>query len=78
MHFCYFLLEVMHYSLEIQPFTLESRIDVGQGITVEPGKFVKNNKHRAFNMAVGPGKKSKINKRRATFIPDSRVSDREI
>ena len=29
--------------------TLESRIDVGQGITVGPGKFVKNNKRRALN-----------------------------
>ena len=29
-------------------FTLESGIDVGQGITVGPGKFVKKNKHRAL------------------------------
>ena len=29
--------------------TLESEIDVGQGITVGPGKFVKKNKHRALN-----------------------------
>ena len=29
--------------------TLESGIDVGQGITVGPGKFVKKNKHRALN-----------------------------
>ena len=28
--------------------TLESGIDVGQGITVGPGKFVKKNKHRAL------------------------------
>ena len=27
----------------------ESGIDVVQGITVGPGKFVKNNKHRALN-----------------------------
>ena len=27
--------------------TLESGIDVGQGINVGPGKFAKNNKHRA-------------------------------
>ena len=27
--------------------TLESGIDVGQGITVGPGKFVKKNKRRA-------------------------------
>ena len=31
----------------------------------------KYDKRRAFNEAVGPGKKYKINKRR--FIPDSRV-----
>ena len=29
--------------------TLESGIDVGQGITLGPGKFVKKNKHRALN-----------------------------
>ena len=29
--------------------TLESGIDVGQGITVGPGKLVKKNKHRALN-----------------------------
>ena len=29
--------------------TLESLIDVGQGINVGPGKFVKKNKHRALN-----------------------------
>ena len=29
--------------------TLESGIDVGQGITVWPGKFVKKNKRRALN-----------------------------
>ena len=45
--------------------TLESEIDIGQGINIGPGKFVKKNKRRAFNKAVGPGKKSKINKRRA-------------
>ena len=32
-----------------QAATLESGIDVGQGITVGPGKFVKNNKHRTLN-----------------------------
>ena len=32
-----------------QVHTLESGIDVGQGITVGPGKFVKNNKRRALN-----------------------------
>ena len=29
--------------------TLESGIDVGQGITVGPGNFVKKNKGRALN-----------------------------
>ena len=29
--------------------TLESGIDVGQGITIGPGKFVKKNKCRALN-----------------------------
>jgi hypothetical protein len=29
--------------------TLESGIDVGQGITIGPGKIVKKNKHRALN-----------------------------
>ena len=29
--------------------TLESGIDVGQGITIGPGKFVKKNKRRALN-----------------------------
>ena len=29
--------------------TLESRIEVGQGITVGPEKFVKKNKRRALN-----------------------------
>ena len=29
--------------------TLESGIDVGQGITIGPGKFVKKNKRRVLN-----------------------------
>ena len=29
--------------------TLESGIDIGQGIRVGPGKFVKKNKRRALN-----------------------------
>ena len=61
--------------------TLESGIDVGQGINVGPGKFGEKNKYTALNThvlnnhlnnlyvlsnkAVGPGKKSKINKHRA-------------
>ena len=32
--------------------TLESRIDVGQGINVGPGKFGKKNKRRALNTHV--------------------------
>ena len=30
-------------------YTLESGIDVGQGINIGPGKFVKNNKRRVLN-----------------------------
>ena len=33
---------------QLLTYTLESGIDVGQGITVEPGKFVKKNKRRAL------------------------------
>ena len=29
--------------------TLESLIDIGQGISVGPGRFSKKNKHRALN-----------------------------
>ena len=36
-------------------------------------KNLKLNKSRAFDKAVGPGKKSQINKRRLTSIPESRV-----
>ena len=32
--------------------TLESGIDIGQGISVGPGKFVKKNKRRALNTHV--------------------------
>ena len=32
--------------------TLESVIDVGQGISIGPGKFDKNNKRRALNTHV--------------------------
>ena len=35
--------------MKIDFTTLESRIDVGQGITIGPGKFVKKNKRRALN-----------------------------
>jgi hypothetical protein len=33
----------------LQSYTLESVIDIGQGISVEPGRFGKKNKHRALN-----------------------------
>ena len=36
-------------SLTKDTTTLESGIDVGQGITVGPGKFFKKNKRRALN-----------------------------
>ena len=53
--------------------TLESGIDVGQGLNVGPGTFGKNNKHRALNkrrdiiffqkkIDVGPEKIVKKNK----------------
>ena len=35
-----------------QIVTLASRIDVGQGINIGPGKFGKKNKHRALNTHV--------------------------
>ena len=35
--------------LPTQHYTLESGIDVGQGINVGPGKFVRNIKRRALN-----------------------------
>ena len=68
--------------------TLESGINVPPWINIDPGKFGKKNKrspiyslylyylnrlYEVRNKAVAPGKKSKINKRRGTFIPDSRV-----
>ena len=64
------------FAQEFKPATLESGIDVGQGINVGPGKFVKKNKLRALNkqnvqsyvlknpsnlkISVGHGKNSKI------------------
>ena len=36
-------------SLKIPSITLESGIDVGQGIIVGPGKCIKKNKRRALN-----------------------------
>ena len=32
--------------------TLDSGKDIGQGINVGPGKFVKKNKHRAYSKAL--------------------------
>ena len=37
------------FNNQLTSYTLESGIDVGQGISVWPGKFVKNNKCRALN-----------------------------
>ena len=39
-------IEVLHQNNYLA-FTIESGIDVGQGITVGPGKFFKKNKRRA-------------------------------
>ena len=44
LYFCY-LCNLFFYSLS----TLESVIDVGQGISIGPGRFGKKNKHRALN-----------------------------
>ena len=33
---------------DLSLLTLESVIDVGQGINVGPGKFIKKNKHKAL------------------------------
>ena len=38
--------------------TLESGIDLGQGINVEPGKFGKKNKHKALNLVLTNCKKN--------------------
>jgi hypothetical protein len=38
-----------YYACTILQHTLESGIDVGQGINVGPGKFAKKNKHMALN-----------------------------
>ena len=64
--------------LDFGPTTLASVIDVGQGTNIGSGKFAKKNKQMFYvvnnnltnlyvlsNRALGPGKKSKINKRRA-------------
>ena len=37
------------YEWFLDVLTLESRVDVGQGINVGPGKFAKKNKHRDLN-----------------------------
>ena len=41
--------DLSRISFVIQLVTLESVIDVGQGIRVGPGKFDKKNKRRALN-----------------------------
>ena len=41
-----------HLRLSFATYTLESVIDVGQGISVGPGKFDKKNKRRALNTHV--------------------------
>ena len=66
----------------------QSYSTVESGINVAPVKFAKKNKRSTIytlylcylnrlyevrNKAIAPGKKSKNNKRRAMFIPDSRV-----
>ena len=38
--------------------TLASRIDVGHGINIGPGKFGKKNKHRALNIHILCSKKN--------------------
>ena len=40
---------LLYKIIRFSDITLESRIDVGQGINVGPGKFVKKNKRRALN-----------------------------
>ena len=64
---------------------LDSRIDLGQGKNVGPGKFGKKNKGRALNnhlnnlyvlsnKAVGPGKNPKLINVGHTSIPEARVN----
>ena len=43
------IVTIINVSDVVWLFTLESGIDVGQGINVGPGKFVKKNKRRALN-----------------------------
>ena len=42
-------MKFQHYNFVSLYDTTESLIDVGQGINVGPGKFVKKNKRRALN-----------------------------
>ena len=58
----------MNTGLDWKPFrhTLESGIDVGQGI-------LKFNNRRAFNKAVGPGKNPKLINVGPTSTPEARV-----
>ena len=43
---------VYRTGVKVQSDTLESVIDVGQGISVGPGKYDKKNKRRALNTHV--------------------------
>ena len=43
------IVTIINVSDVVWLFTLESGIDVGQGINVGPGKFIKKNKPRALN-----------------------------
>ena len=43
------LLIVRNLKRNVVQFTLESVIDVGQGISIGPGRFGKKNKRRALN-----------------------------
>ena len=58
-----------HITFPADPSTLESGIDVGQGINVGPGKFVKKNKRRALTLKEAGGDQSVPSVRR--FAPIS-------
>ena len=54
----------------VKTSTLESRIDVGHGITIGPGKFFKKNNRRPLNKRRAWSKLRNVG---STFIPDYRV-----
>ena len=58
------------YPLNSNPLerTLESGIDVGQGINVGPGKFVKKNNHRALNKRRASTKYAKLRYKKPTKL----------